>query len=199
MAVKKRSAKIHRVTKETDILLSLNVDGSGQYKIETPIPFFNHMLETFSRHGYFDITLKATGDVHVDDHHLVEDVGLVLGEALVKAIGDKRGMRRYGHFTLPMDETLAQAAVDFCGRPCLIYEPKVKSGKIKNFDIELVVEFFQALTNAAAINLHVSVLTGKNKHHMVEAMFKAVARSMDMALQIDPRIRKSIPSTKGQL
>lgn len=194
----KRTAKINRKTSETDIALTLNVDGTGKYKIKTPIPFYNHMLEAFARHGLFDLEIKATGDVDVDDHHLVEDVGLCLGEAFKKAIGDKKGMRRYGHFTLPMDEVLTTAAIDFAGRPCMVYKPQIKSGKIKNFDVELVHEFFQAFTNAAAVNLHIQVHTSGNKHHVVESMFKAFARACDMATQLDPRVT-SIPSTKGKL
>lgn len=194
----KRIAKISRKTKETDIVLTLNVDGTGKYSIKTPIPFFTHMLEAFARHGLFDLNLKATGDTHVDDHHLVEDVGLCLGEAFASAVGNKKGMTRYGHFVLPMDEVLTLAAVDFAGRPCLIYDSKVKSGKIKNFDIELVVEFFQAFVNTAQINLHIHVLKVGNKHHVVESVFKAVTRALDMATKIDPR-HKNIPSTKGKL
>lgn len=193
-----RRAKVARKTKETDITIALNIDGAGVYKIKTPIPFFTHMLEAFAKHGLFDLTIGATGDVHVDDHHLVEDVGLVLGDAFVKAAGDKKGMRRYGHFTLPMDETLTRAAVDFCGRPCFIYESPSKKGRIKNFDLELVHEFFQAFANAAGLNLHLDVLRGTNKHHVVEALFKAFAKAMDMATQIDARV-KGIPSTKGAL
>ncbi|MBX7149495.1 imidazoleglycerol-phosphate dehydratase HisB [bacterium] len=196
--MKNRSAKVVRKTKETDISLNLNIDGTGQYSIKTPIPFFTHMLEAISRHGLFDITLKAKGDIDVDDHHLVEDVGLVLGEAFTKALGDKKGIRRYGHFTLPMDEVLSMAAVDFSGRPAFVYKSPVKSGKIKNFDIDLVNEFFQAFVNAAAINLHLHVLESGNKHHVVESLFKAFTRAVDMATQIDPRV-KSIPSTKGKL
>ena len=196
--MKKRSAKIIRKTKETDISLDLNIDGSGVYKIKTPIPFFTHMLEAIARHGLFDINLKASGDIDVDDHHLVEDVGLVLGEAFTKALGDKKGIRRYGHFTLPMDEVLSVAAVDFSGRPAFVYKSPVKSGKIKNFDIDLVNEFFQAFVNAAAINLHLHVIETGNKHHVVESLFKAFTRALDMATQLDPRV-KSIPSTKGKL
>lgn len=194
----KRIAKIHRKTSETDISLSLNVDGSGKYKIQTPIPFFNHMLEAFARHGLFDLQIKATGDVHVDDHHLVEDVGLCLGEAFKKALGNKKGIRRYGHFTLPMDEVLTTVALDFSGRPALVYKPQIKSGKIKNFDVELVGEFFHAVTNSASINLHIHVLQTGNKHHVVESIFKAFSRAMDMATAVDSRV-KSIPSTKGKL
>lgn len=194
----KRKAHIKRTTKETAIELTLCIDGTGKYLIDTPIPFFNHMLEALSRHGLFDLKISASGDTHVDDHHLVEDVGLVLGKAFKQALGDKKGIRRYGHFLLPMDEVLTMAAVDFSGRPCLIYEPKIKRGRIKNFDIELVHEFFQALTNEALINLHIHVSCSGNKHHVVESIFKSVARALDMATQKDPRIR-SIPSTKGKL
>lgn len=193
-----RTAKITRHTTETQIELNLKLDGSGVYQISTPIPFFNHMLEAFAKHGLFNLILTAKGDVHVDDHHLVEDVGLVLGEAFVKSIGDKKGLRRYGHFTLPMDETLVTVAVDFCGRPCLIYKSPAKKGRIKNFDLQLVGEFFQAITNAAGLNLHILVHSGENKHHIVEAIFKAFAKALDMATQIDPRV-KSVPSTKGKL
>jgi len=160
---KKRTAKIVRKTSETDITLSLGIDGRGVYRINTPLPFFNHMLEATARHGLFDLQLKASGDIDVDDHHLVEDVGLCLGEAFKKALGTKKGIRRYGHFTLPMDEVLTTVAIDFSGRPCLIYNSGIKSGKIKNFDLELVHEFFQAFVNAAGVNLHIHVL--KNGNH----------------------------------
>lgn len=193
-----RHATITRKTKETNITLQLCVDGSGHYKIATPIPFFNHMLEAFTKHGLFDVTLKAKGDVHVDDHHLVEDVGLVLGEAFVKAVGHKKGMRRYGHFTLPMDECLVTVAVDFCGRPAMVYQSPAKKGTIKNFDLQLVHEFFQAITNAAGLNLHILVHYGENKHHIVESIFKCFTKAMDMATQIDLRV-KGLPSTKGML
>lgn len=193
-----RKAVVTRDTTETQITIELSVDGSGRYDVKTPVPFFTHMLEAFAKHGLFDLKLKAEGDVHVDDHHLVEDVGLVLGDAFVKAVGDKKGMRRYGHFTLPMDETLAQVAVDFCGRPCMIYNSPAKKGKIKNFDLQLVHEFFQAVTNSAGLNLHLNVVYGENKHHIVEALFKAFAKAMDMATALDPRFT-SILSTKGKL
>jgi imidazoleglycerol-phosphate dehydratase len=198
MVQAKRVAKITRETTETQITLTLNVDGSGVYRIDTPIPFFNHMLEAFTKHGLFDLTVKARGDVHVDDHHLVEDVGLVLGEALIKAVGDKKGMRRYGHFTLPMDETLTTVAVDVCGRPCFVHRSPAKKGTIKKFDLQLVHEFFQAVTNAAGLNLHVDVHYGENKHHIVESIFKAFAKALDMATLIDPR-SNAILSTKGKL
>lgn len=198
MANSKREAKIGRNTKETQIEIKLHLDGSGKYKIKTPIPFFNHMLEGFTKHGLFDLEVKATGDVHVDDHHLVEDVGLVLGQAFVKAVGDKVGMRRYGHFLLPMDEALVQVAVDFCGRPCMIYKSPAKKGRIKNFDLQLVHEFFQAITNEAGLNLHINVLYGENNHHIVEAIFKCFAKALDMATQNDSRV-KGILTTKGKL
>ena len=193
-----RKAKISRNTKETQISVELNVDGSGKYKVDTPIPFLNHMLEAFAKHGLFDLTVKAKGDVHVDLHHTVEDVGIALGEAFTKALGNKKGIRRYGHFTLPMDEVLTTVAVDFAGRPCMIYNPKLKAGRIGTFDVELVPEFFQGFTNAALVNLHINVWYGRNRHHIVESMFKAFAKTVDMATQKDTRVR-GIPSTKGAL
>jgi len=195
---KQRKARIHRKTKETDIDINLGIDGSGNYKVKTPLPFLTHMLEAFAKHGLFDFTIKASGDIDVDDHHLVEDIGITLGEAFDKALGDKKGMRRYGHFTLPMDEVLTTVAVDFAGRPAFVYDSKVKSGKIKNFDIELVHEFFQGFVNAAKVNLHILVLKSGNKHHVIESIFKAFTRALDMATQLDPRVT-SIPSTKGKL
>jgi len=193
-----RKAKIVRNTKETQITVELNVDGRGHYQIDTPIPFLNHMLEAFAKHGVFDLKVKAKGDTHIDFHHTVEDVGITIGEAFTKAIGDKKGMRRYGHFTLPMDEVLTTVAVDFAGRPCMIYHPKLKAGRIGTFDVELVPEFFQGFTNAALINLHLNVWYGRNRHHIVESMFKAFAKAVDMATQKDLRVR-GVPSTKGAL
>ncbi len=198
MAPKARKAKVIRNTKETQITLTLNVDGQGKYRIQTPIPFLNHMLEAFSKHGLFDLQLKAKGDTQVDFHHTVEDVGIAIGEAFKKALGDKKGIRRYGHFTLPMDEVLTTAAVDFSDRPCMIYQHKLKPGRIGSFDVELVPEWFQGFTNAARINLHLNNWYGRNRHHIVESMFKAFAKAGDMATQRDPRIR-GIPSTKGKL
>lgn len=198
MPRKPRKAKIVRNTKETQITTELNVDGSGKSQIVTPIPFLSHMLEAFAKHGLFDLKIKAMGDVHVDFHHTVEDVALTLGEAFTKALGDKKGMVRYGSSTLPMDEVLTNCAVDFCGRPALVYNAKITRGRIGDFDVELVPEWFQAFTNAAAINLHLNVWYGRNRHHIVESMFKALAKAVDMATQIDPRA-KGIPSTKGKL
>jgi imidazoleglycerol-phosphate dehydratase len=194
----KRSAKIDRKTKETDIHLDLIIDGTGRYQIKTPIPFLNHMIELFAKHGLFDIRLKATGDVDVDDHHLVEDVGISLGECFKKALGDKFGIRRYGSTTLPMDEVLTTVAIDFSGRPFIVYKSPIKSGKIKTFDLELVEHFFEAFTSAAAVNLHINVHYGRIKHHVAESIFKAFAKAVDQATQLDPRIQ-GVLSTKGKL
>lgn len=194
----KRNSHIARKTKETNIDLSLNVDGMGKYQIKTPLPFFNHMLELFTKHGFFDIKLKASGDVDVDDHHLVEDVGIVLGQAFQKALADKKGMRRYGFFMLPMDETLTHVAIDFSGRPAFVYNTPLKSGLIKNFDVQLIEHFFEAFTMSAQVNLHINVQYGKNKHHIAESCFKAWAKATDMATQIDPR-NTGLMSTKGKL
>ncbi len=195
-----RKAKINRNTKETQISVDLNLDGKGNYQIDTPIPFLNHMLEQFARHGLFDLKIKAKGDIHIDLHHTVEDVGIALGEAFTKALGNKAGIRRYGFSTLPMDEVLTTVALDFCGRPCLVYKLPLDKGLIgESFDVELVYEFFQGFTNAAQINLHLNVHYGRNKHHIVECAFKAFAKACDMATQIDQRIKGKIPSTKGKL
>ncbi len=193
-----RKALLTRNTQETQITVDLNLDGQGNYKIDTPIPFLNHMVEAFAKHGLFDLKLKARGDVHVDLHHTVEDVGIALGGAFKKALGDKKGIRRYGFFTLPMDEVQTTVSLDFSGRPCMIYHTPLKKGRIGNFDVELVYEFFQGFTNEALINLHINVHYGRNKHHIVESIFKAFAKACDMATQIDPRV-KGIPSTKGKL
>lgn len=196
----KRTSKINRYTKETQISVDLNIDGTGIYQIKTPIPFLNHMIEQFARHGLFDLKLKAKGDVHIDLHHTVEDVGIALGEAFAKALGNKAGIRRYGFATLPMDEVLATVALDFCGRPCMVYNLPLKKGSIgEKFDVELVYEFFQGFTNAAKINLHINAWYGRNKHHIVESVFKAFAKACDMATQVDARIKGKIPSTKGKL
>jgi len=199
--IKTRTAKKVRNTKETQITLELKIDGTGKYSIDTPLPFFNHMLETFARHGLFDLTLKARGDVQVDPHHLVEDVGISLGEAFEAALGKKLGIRRYGFCILPMDEVLTTVALDFCGRPCMVYKNPVKKGRIGNglFDVELTPEFFQGFTNAAKINLHINVNYGRNKHHIVESIFKAFAKACDYATSIDHRAPTSLPSVKGKL
>ncbi len=194
----KRNSKLARNTTETQISTDLKIDGSGIYKIHTPIPFINHMLELFTKHGLFDLKLKAQGDVHIDLHHTVEDIGITLGQAFKDALGKKEGIRRYGFCVLPMDEVLTTVALDFSGRPCMIYHSPLKKGRIGNFDVELVPEFFQGFTNAALINLHINVHYGRNKHHIVESIFKAFAKACDMATQVDPRV-KGIPSTKGKL
>lgn len=201
MATKKQSkriARIKRKTRETDIDLQIDLDGTGTYAVSTPIPFFNHMLELFSKHSLVDLKLKASGDVEVDDHHLVEDVGICLGEAFLEALGTKKGIRRYGFFTLPMDETLCTVALDFCDRPSFVYNTKMKSGRIKDFDVELVEHFFEAVSQSARMNLHINVPYGRIKHHIAEAMFKAFAKAVDRATRIDPRV-KGVPSTKGKL
>lgn len=193
-----RTATISRKTKETDIQLQLNLDGNGKSDIETGIGFFNHMLTLFSAHSLIDLTLKVVGDLDVDGHHTVEDVGIALGQAFQTALGDKKGIRRYGHFLLPMDETLAQTALDFSGRPCLIYHVEFPVATVGHFDLELVHEFWQGFANAAACNLHINVLYGSNGHHISESIFKSVARTIRMALENDPR-QTGIPSTKGIL
>lgn len=194
----KRSAQIHRKTKETAIDLRLNLDGSGQARLKMPVPFFAHMLDSFTRHSLIDLTLDAKGDVEVDDHHLVEDTGICLGQALQKALGDKDRITRYGSAVLPFDETLVTAAIDLSGRPHLVYQSPLRSGRVGRFDVELVREFFQALTSSAGMNLHLVVNYGKNRHHIIEAMFKATARALREAVMIDPRV-KGVPSTKGAL
>ena len=193
-----RAAAIERVTKETRIKLSLNVDGKGDAKICTSVPFLDHMLNLFARHGLFDLEVEACGDIDIDFHHTVEDIGIVLGEAFKQALGDKKGIRRYGQATVPMDETLASVAIDISGRPYLVYHVALPKVKIGEFDVELAREFFQAFANHCGLNLHINVMYGENVHHIVEACFKAVARAMDAATQLDPRV-EGVMSTKGVL
>lgn len=193
-----RSATVSRKTKETAIELSLNVDGTGRYDISTGVPFLNHMLELFTRHGFFDLTIRATGDIDVDDHHTVEDVGLTLGQAFRQALGDKAGIRRFGEATVPLDEALISVVVDLSGRPFFAYDIKTKQNRIGTFDVELIHDFLLALVNQAGINLHVRMLSGRNPHHIVEATFKSLARAMDLATQRDPRVT-GVLSTKGTL
>jgi imidazoleglycerol-phosphate dehydratase len=193
-----RTAKIERKTKETDISVTVNLDGSGKAEIETGMPFFNHMLDSFTRHGLFDINVKAKGDLEVDYHHTVEDVGLALGQAFKEALGDKHGIRRFGEASCPLDETLANIVVDLSGRPYLYYNVKIRPGRVGDFDTDLPHEFYAAFANQLGMNLHIDVLRGENPHHIIEACFKAFARAMDMATQFDPRIQ-GIPSTKGSL
>jgi imidazoleglycerol-phosphate dehydratase len=205
--MKKRSAKIIRNTKETQIALSLTIDGSGKAKVSTGIPFFDHMLTLFAKHSLCDLNLKCNGDLDVDFHHTVEDCGIALGQAFVQALGDKKGIRRYGWALIPMDETLAQArvAMDFSNRPFLVFEAKnwkdianVELGRERGFRVGLVKEFLQGFANEARCNLHVDVLRGDEPHHVVESIFKALARAIDAACQRDPRV-KGLPSTKGKL
>ncbi len=193
-----RSATIERKTAETDIRLQLEVDGSGASTIESGIPFFDHMLTLFSRHGLFDLDLKATGDIAVDLHHTVEDTGICLGQALTKALGDKKGLRRYGHAYVPMDETLVRAVVDLSGRPFLEYRAPGGVEPIRDFSFQLVEEFLRGFTMNALANVHIEVLYGRDAHHMAEGVFKALARALDVAAQIDPRVQ-GVPSTKGVL
>jgi imidazoleglycerol-phosphate dehydratase len=193
-----RTATVARRTKETDIQATVNLDGQGRYQVETGIPFLNHMLEIFTRHGFFDLTLRASGDLEVDHHHTVEDVGLVLGQAFREALGDKAGIRRFGEATVPLDEALVSTVVDLSGRPFLAYEVKIKQAKIGVFDVELIHDFLLALTNQLGMNLHVRMASGRNPHHVVEATFKSLARALDHASQRDPRVA-GVLSTKGSL
>jgi len=193
-----RKVDLHRKTTETDIQLSLNLDGEGTYQVSTRVPFLNHMLELFARHGFFDLTLQATGDVEIDDHHTVEDVGLALGQAFREALGDKRGIRRFGEATVPLDEALVSCVVDLSGRPFLAYNLKIRQEKVGNFATELIHDFFLAFTNQLGMNLHFNMTQGRNPHHIIEAGFKAFARALSSAVQYDPRVQ-GVLSTKGSL
>lgn len=196
---KTRVATLSRKTVETDITVKLTVDGQGSAKIDTGIPFFDHMLALFAKHGLFDLDVKAKGDVAVDYHHTVEDVGIVLGEAFKTALGDKVGLRRYGFFILPMDEALARVAVDLGGRPHLVYDVSASTMFVRDFNLALVKEFFRAFANTAGANVHVKLVYGEEPHHVVEAVFKCFARALDTASQIEPRAADRLPSTKGKL
>ena len=194
-----REASITRTTAETDISVTVNLDGTGRYDMATGVGFFDHMLDQLARHSLIDISLSARGDLHIDDHHTVEDCGIALGQALTKALGDKRGIRRYGECTLPMDDARVQAALDLSGRPFLVWDVTFPTQKIGTFDTELVREFFQALSTHGGITLHVTQAAGINSHHIAEAAFKAVARALRDAVETDPRKADAIPSTKGML
>ncbi len=194
-----RVSTVHRQTAETDITLTLAVDGRGAAQIDTGVPFFDHMLTLFAKHGLFDLTVKAVGDVAVDYHHTVEDVGLVLGQAFKEALGDKVGIKRYGFFLLPMDESLARVVIDVGGRPHLVYEANPPTMYVRDFNIVLVKEFCRAFSNALGANLHVSVPYGEEPHHVAEAIFKGLARALDAATQIEPRAADQLPSTKGKI
>ncbi len=193
-----RTAQIDRTTKETSIQISLTLDGSGQHEIATGVAFFDHMLTQIARHGFFDLAIQAQGDLDVDAHHTVEDVGICLGEAFKQALGDKAGIRRYGRGTMPMHEALAAVVLDFSGRPFLVWHVDLPKAQVGNFDLELVQEFFTAFCNHSGANLHVNLAYGDNLHHIVEAIFKALARALDEATQIDPRVQ-GVLSSKGAL
>ena len=193
-----RTAECRRKTKETDITLSLNLDGQGKSEVDTGIPFFDHMLDGFARHGLFDLEVKVKGDLEVDSHHTIEDTGIVLGQAITEALGDKAGIRRYGYFILPMDETLAMSAIDLSGRPYLKYQADFTVPRLGTMDTEMIREFFYAVSYSAAMNLHLKILDEGNNHHMAEALFKAFGKALDMAVSREPRI-KEVWSTKGML
>ena len=194
-----RVATVVRKTAETDIALTLTIDGRGVSQVDTGVPFFDHMLTLFAKHGLFDLTVKAKGDVEVDYHHTVEDVGLVLGQAFKEALGDKVGIKRYGFFLLPMDESLARIAVDVGGRPHLVYDANAPTMFVRDFNIILVKEFCRAFSNALGANLHVQLVYGEEPHHVAEAIFKCLARALDLATQIEPRAADQLPSTKGKI
>jgi len=194
-----RTAEIHRVTGETDISLRLSLDGSGRSTIDSGVGFLDHMLTALSRHALFDLDVKAVGDLHVDDHHTTEDIGIALGQAFARAIGDKKGIRRYGHAVVPMDEALVEAAIDISGRSVLIWNVTFPRDKIGTMDTELFEEFFRGFVGQAGLNLHVTQKAGTNNHHIAEGCFKAVARALRAATEIDPRTAGVIPSTKGVL
>ena len=194
-----RTADVSRQTAETRIRVQLNLDGTGQCKVSTGIGFFDHMLEQIARHGLIDLDIQADGDLHIDGHHTVEDVGITLGQAVAKAVGDKKGLRRYGHAYVPLDEALSRVVVDFSGRPGLVMHVPFKSGMIGTFDSQLAFEFFQGFVNHAFVTLHIDNLRGENAHHQAETVFKAFGRALRAALELDPRSAGVIPSTKGSL
>jgi imidazoleglycerol-phosphate dehydratase len=195
----RRAACINRTTAETEIALTLDLDGTGRAAVETGIGFLDHMLTAFARHALFDLTLRAKGDLHIDFHHTTEDVGILLGRAMAQALGEKRGIARFGQATVPMDEALAEAAVDISGRPFLVWSVAFAQPKVGEMDTELFEEFFRALASNALITLHVTGKAGRNAHHVAEACFKAAARALRMAVALDPRLGDAIPSTKGSL
>lgn len=193
-----RSASVERSTTETHINVEIALDGAGGGHIHTTIPFLDHMLQLLSRHGFFDLTIQAKGDTHIDDHHTVEDIGIVLGEALKQALGNKEGIRRFGWASVPLDETLAQVTIDLSGRPYLVYHVELPERRIKSFDLGLFEDFFQAFVTHGALNLHINVQYGRNPHHIMEAVFKALAKALDQATSIDERVA-GVLSTKGKL
>jgi len=195
----RRQAQVLRSTAETRITARVDLDGTGQARLSTGIGFFDHMLDQIARHGLIDLDIEAQGDLHIDGHHTVEDVGITLGQAIYKAVGDKKGIRRYGHAYVPLDEALSRVVIDFSGRPGLVMNVPFKSGMIGTFDSQLAHEFFQGFANHAFVTLHIDNLRGENAHHQCETVFKAFARALRMALELDPRSAGSVPSTKGSL
>ena len=194
-----RVASVHRATKETDIQVAVNLDGTGEARNQTGIPFLDHMLDQICSHGLLDLNIQATGDLHIDDHHTNEDVGITLGQALHQALGDRKGIHRFGHFIAPLDEALVEVVLDFSGRPHLSYGLEIPTERVGTYDTQLVREFFVAIVNHAQLTLHIRQLDGINSHHIIEATFKAFARAMRMAIAIDPRRQQTIPSSKGVL
>ncbi len=194
-----RTATVKRTTKETDIQVGINLDGQGEAKLDTGLPFFEHMLEQVARHGMIDLEIKAVGDLHIDAHHTVEDVGITLGQAIAQAIGDKAGIVRYGHAYVPLDEALSRTVIDYSGRPTLEYEVTYTRARVGDFDVDLVREFFQALCNHAGMTLHITNLSGRNSHHIAETIFKSFGRALRMASAYDARMGRTVPSTKGAL
>jgi imidazoleglycerol-phosphate dehydratase len=197
--VSSRRAEVSRNTKETQITVSVNLDGSGESRFDTGLPFLDHMLDQVARHGLIDMAISASGDLHIDAHHTVEDIGITLGQAFAKAAGDKKGIRRYGHAYVPLDEALSRVVIDFSGRPGLEYHVDFPRSRVGEFDVDLVHEFFQGFCNHALVTLHIDCLRGKNAHHNAETVFKAFGRALRMALELDPRAADVIPSTKGTL
>ncbi|BBE08453.1 imidazoleglycerol-phosphate dehydratase [Mycoavidus cysteinexigens] len=194
-----RHAEIIRHTSETHICVKLNLDGTGRQKLNTGVPFLDHMLDQIARHGLLDLEVEAQGDVHIDDHHTVEDIGIALGQAVARAVGDKAGIRRYGHAYVPLDEALSRVAIDFSGRPGLEFHVPFTRARVGNFDVDLTIEFFRGFVNHAAVTLHIDNLRGINAHHQIETVFKAFGRALRMATELDHRAAGQIPSTKGSL
>lgn len=194
-----RKATIKRDTLETKIQVSINLDGDGTCKVDTGVPFLDHMLDQVARHGLIDLNIQAKGDLHIDAHHTVEDVGITLGQAFAKAVGDKKGIRRYGHAYVPLDEALSRVVIDFSGRPGLEHHVAYPRARVGEFDVDLLVEFFQGFINHAMVTLHIDNIRGKNSHHIAETIFKAFGRALRMALEADPRMGDILPSTKGAL
>ncbi len=194
-----RQGLVSRDTLETQITVSINLDGSGKAKLETGVPFLDHMLDQIARHGLVDLEIRCNGDTEIDDHHTVEDIGIVLGQAVNQALGDKSGIRRYGHAYVPLDEALSRVVIDFSGRPGIIFNAEFKRSHVGQFDVDLVFEFFQGFVNHAQVTLHLDVIRGRNEHHKIETLFKAFGRALRMAIELDPRMAGQMPSTKGSL